>query len=598
MLLLARGEFTPGSSADPDLEEEQRWRLAEFRELMTRRPLIFVGYGIPEVDVDVVYALQQFRDRRTPPSRRQLAARRALSPAEIERLRQLGVEPWAFDVANVGFASGPGRLQSARRHEWRLTAANPLDVPPDRDWRRALERVGSQAWLEPQLQALRSLDPDRPAGVADSRLGGSRLVVAGLASVWHGIALTKPGDFPTPRRVSAQLIAVDARVPGGSGLVPVMIAAAAAGPAQAGSVAFFSNAPRQWANWDEIEKFCLTAGVSVHPWTPPAGTATAEAPVVGRTSHVILFDPDRDDTRSSQPRQRFIMDVQDLADDAPSAQVTNWSSLKVPPATVPGSFQSSGREDFLFTDKECDPSVLAGWKGPTVYETGASGDELVTRLGPLGVRPTIWTAGVGSFLRTLVALAGLVPGEAAYARGPQGVLDHIASDGRLAALADCEDLRERYLAKLISFQRPGIWDHGGVEGFSYKDELEYGIWLRDRWLALAEPIGELLEIGTANVLSQPHPKVGGGVLTTVHEAGLMAVWRWPNTLAAGDTVRGAMAFGLWSAAYQSSQPANIRKILLASAALASTKCYAGSFVDFLRILEHMRGTPVWHLMWD
>ena len=72
-----------------------------------------------------------------------------------------------------------------------------------------------------------------------------------------------------------------------------------------------------------------------------------------------------------------------------------------------------------------------------------------------------------------------------------------------------------------------------------------------------------------------------------------------NTLAAGDAVRGAMAYGLWDAAYRpNEQPVDIRRIFLASAALASLKCYAGSFVDFLGLLEKLRGTPTWSALWS
>ena len=73
-----------------------------------------------------------------------------------------------------------------------------------------------------------------------------------------------------------------------------------------------------------------------------------------------------------------------------------------------------------------------------------------------------------------------------------------------------------------------------------------------------------------------------------------------NTLAAGDTVRGVMAYGLWTAAYRQppGKPTDIQRIFLASAALASLKCYAGSFVDFLKVLEQLRGTRAWRALWD
>jgi hypothetical protein len=665
LLLLARSEPQVDSPAADD--GEQGYWLSEFREMLAGRPLIFVGYSIPDVDVDIVYALQRYRPRDDHVRRWQLLADRERSASTEERLRQLGVDPWPFGVSALGFAAIPGKLRAARRHEWRSVTADPLDLHPERDWRRALERIAAQAWLEPQLRALASLGRSRPPHPA---VAEHRLVVAGLASIWHAVALTNPADFPVRRRVSARLVSVDAQVPGGSGLVPVMVAAAAAGPAAVGHLAFFSNAPETWSSWDEIEDMCLSAGIAVHAWKPRPNQGEDELAAVARTSHAILFDPARKDSASRLPRQRFIMDVQALADEGLARQVTDWSALKVPAARLTESFQEVGQEDFLFVDKEAEPGVVARWQGPTVYETGASGDELVTRLRRAGVKPTIWTAGVGSYIRTLVALAGRVPPETVYDGGPQAVLDYLEQDDRLAALAGCGNLRERYLAKVVSFGRPGIWDFGGTEGFSYSDELDYGIWLQERWAELSGPTWDLLGDAADGVLASPHPQIGGGVLTTIHDGGLMALWRWPDgrtehvsvrigttgheeedgfwaitvrceltganplhsepviiqvrrdhmtfsaggcdevlppsppvrrsTLAAGDTVRGAMAYGLWTAAYRlpSSGSADIPRIFLASAALASLKCYAGSFVDFLRLIEQLRGTSVWKALWQ
>jgi hypothetical protein len=637
---------------------------ADFRTLLETRPLIFVGYGIPEVDVDVVYALQRYRQRGDT-KRWQLLAERDLSVGNKERLLQMGIDPWSFHVSPIGFAAMPGKLRAARRHEWRQTTEDPLTIPPERDWRRPLERVSAQAWLEPQLAALRSLAP-QVAPAASLPVKRQRLVVAGLGSIWHGFALTNAPDFPIQRRVSARLISVDAGVPGGSGLVPVMVAAATAGPSAVGALTYFSNVPTRWSGWEAIEDLCLSAGIGVHSWQPAENEPETNS--VGRTSHVIFFDPARADGMSQLPRQRFIMDVQALANADHAPQVADWSKLVVPPARLHDEFQTPDEEDFLFIDKESDPKIVAEWVGPTVYETGASGDEMVRLLKPANAKPTIWTAGVGSFVRTMVALAGRTPDEAAYGRGPRGVLDHLSEDASIEALADCGDLRERYLAKMVGFGRPGIWDHGGVDGFTYQDELDYGCWLRDRWVDLAPAMWRLLRTGTDSVLKKQHDQIGRGVLTTIHEGGLMAYWQWPdgstesvvvtidttaaehdheqltvtcevscaagqqplapvelrvsrrelvlavdgsverlgptdpirrNTLAAGDTVRGAMAYGLWAAAYR--QPAgtraDIRRIFLASAALATLKCYAGSFVDFLKLLERLRGSDTWSAIW-
>ena len=671
LFVLTRGEPEAAEAGDRHLavRDEQWYRLNEFRELLASRPLIFVGYSIPEVDVDVVYALQRYRQRDDRIERWQLRAERERSASADERLRQLGVDPWPFEVSAIGFAAIPGKLNAARRHEWRSVSADPLGLHPERDWRRALEGVAAKAWLEPQLRALRSLSqPGNAPTTIRSTSGEHRLVVAGLGSIWHAIALTTPADFPVKRRVSARLISVDAQLPGGSGLVPAMVAAAAAGPTAVGSLTFFSNVPRVWSNWDEIEDMCLSAGVEVHAWHPDPDDHEHGPQSVARTSHAILFDPTKEGD-SRLPRQRFIMDVQALADESLSRQVTDWSALKVPAARLAEGFQEGSEEDFLFVDKEAAPDIFAHWKGPTVYETGASGDELVTRLKKAGVKPTIWTAGVGSFVRTLVALAGRVPSEQVYASGPQAVLNYLADDTRLAPFTKCADLRERYLAKVISFGRAGIWDVNGV-GFSTFDELDYGVWLRERWQDLASSVWDLLGTGADAALTIPHPRIGSGVLTTIHDGGLMALWRWHdgrteqvavkigtttegegdpsvitvrceiegippeqrpapvfirinpehmtfavgdleeilppsppirrNTLAAGDVVRGAMAYGLWTAAYRlpADRPTDIQRIFLASAALASLKCYAGSFVDFLKVLEQLRGTPTWRALWS
>ncbi|HEX3784747.1 MAG TPA: hypothetical protein VHX38_34225 [Pseudonocardiaceae bacterium] len=668
LLVLARTE------SDTDGAVNQYLR--DLRKVFAERPLIFVGYSVPEVDVDVVYALQRYRRQETPPQRRQLVEQRSLSASENERLRQMGIEAWSFTVPAIGFAALPGKLRAARRHEWRTVLRNPIDASAEADWHRALERLAAVAWLRPQLEALRSLTPGDQDDPATTLAGEPRLVIAGLGSIWHGFALTKGADFPVPRRVSAQLVSVDAQVPGGSGLVPAMVAAAAAGPTAVGSLAFLSNVPAVWDNWNEIEDFCLSAGIAVHPWVPPEASAGTES--VTRTSHIIFFDPNKGDDHSPLPRQRFIMDVQGLAGDSPTPVVIDWTRIKVPPASITTRFQYTDHEDFLFVDKESKPDVIERWKGPTVYETGASGIELVEKLRPAGARPTIWTAGVGSFVRTMVALAGRTPNKEVYAAGIQGVLDHVDQHPQLAQLAQCGTTRESYFAKLISFGQRGIWDHGGIEGFTYQDELEYGTWLRDHWTTLEPAIWSLLR-DSGGVLTPPHDRIGGGLLTTVHEGGLMALWQWPdrstagskiestdsiavrvttatdqgtaqgnaltimcdvtassqwprpdpvtirisdnllefevggaiatlraadpirrNTLAAGDTVRGALAYGLWTAAYRQPDhaPVNIARIMLASTALATAKCYSGSFVDFLRLLDQLRTRSVWKAMWN
>jgi hypothetical protein len=649
-----------------------RWTanlLSDYCELLHTRPLIFVGYSIPEVDVDVIYALHRHRHPGGP-QRWQLSSDTSLS--STERLRQLGIRLWQFTVPAIGSAAVPGKLTAAARHEWRTIVDDDKQVPIEDDWRRAIQGVSTRAWREPQLQKLISLkQPGQIGGTSPRPSPGHRLVVAGLGSIWHGFALLPKSHFPTARRASAQMVSVDQQVPGGSGLVPVVIAAAMAGPLAVGRFAFFSNVPGRSSGWAAIQDLCQSAGIETHPWHDSHADKGSRA--VGRTSHIIFFDANQRNTDRGKSRQRFIMDVQFLADERSAPTGVDWYSLRVPAAQPTDRFQQDGQQDFLFTDKEADPQTIKDWHGPTVYETGTTGLDLVTVLGKQNVQPTIWTAGIGSFIRTMAQLADPPVTTAILDRGADAVLDHIRRDRRLATLFDHDDeAHHRYLAKMIGYGHPGIWDIDGV-GFYYDDEETYSEWLRDHWSAAEPAIWELLETTTTGtaVLGKPDARIGGGLLTTIHEGGLMALWQFDdhghtrrerivvtsetntvegvayglevtctliresphpppervviridsgsvvlkvdgkeesflgtdpirrNSLAAGDTVRGAMAYGLWAAAYDSDpgRPVDIPRILLASAALAALKCYAGSFVDFLHMMEQLRGKPAWHALW-
>jgi hypothetical protein len=640
--------------------------LAQYCDLLTSRPLIFVGYSIPEVDVDVIYALHRYRQTARI-MRWQLT--NDMSVSSVERLRQLGIEASSFAVPAMGYAAAPGKLTASARHEWRTESAIPQDVSAEETWRSAIQRVSSRAWLEPQLEILRSLGPSgQPAPAPPPFDPGRRLVVAGLGSIWHGFAVRDELDFPAMRRASAQLISVDQQVPGGSGLVPIMIAAALAGPQAVGKFAFFSNVPNTWSGWAAIKDLCLSAGIAIHPWDASKPEEGSQA--VGRTSHIIFFDADEEHTGSGRSRQRFIMDVQSLANDKSKPRDGSWTGLRVPKAST-HDFQQTGQEDFLFTDKEASPLSIKQWKGPTVYETGTTGLELVNLLQKEGVRPHIWTAGVGSFIRTMAALADPSLTDDIKDRGFRTVLRFVRKHPQLKAFsAGHNKRRNRFLVKALCLGHSRVWDHGGV-GFDYADEKAYSTWLRDNWTTLAPTIWDLL--GTAKpVLNDPYERIGGGLVTTIHDGGLMALWQYDkdrrecivvnihtaavsgveygveikctlvretprahseevvinvngdsvvlsvaadpndsecrfgwtdpirrNSLAAGDTVRGVMAYGLWQAAYGANRngPVDIPRIMLASAALAALKCYAGSFVDFLRMLETLRGTSAWDALW-
>ena len=167
------------------------------------------------------------------------------------------------------------------------------------------------------------------------------------------------------------------------------------------------------------------------------------------------------------------------------------------------------QEDFLFTDKEADPQIVKDWTGPTVYETGTTGLELVTRLRDASAQPTIWTAGVGSFVRTMAALVDPAFIEGIPKQGYQSVLDQLRKHQELAYFYDCNDERhDRYLAKVI----------GGAESQSYPDEEVYSTWLRDNWAALAPNIWDPLGADTYNpALKEPYKRIGRGLVTTIHE---------------------------------------------------------------------------------
>jgi hypothetical protein len=483
-----------------------------------------------------------------------------------------------------------------------------------------------------------------------------RLVVAGLGSIWHGFSLSTPADFPTKRRASARLAAVDSQVPGGSGLVPLMIAAAIGGPAAAGRLSFFSNVPRHWSGWKEIETLCLSAGVAVHPLLSRA------EPEVGRTSHVLLFDQAEDDARTQAPRQRFIMDVQSLAG---AASATGGGELSVSKAVLPGGAERRrydlGEGDLLFADKEVAASSLRDWPGPVIFETGATGIELTDP--SIKGQPSIWTAGVGSFVRTLACLAGW-----REKAGRRTLLTYLGSQPEIEkVLRRSPVLDARYLVRLCGF---GTKQWKG--GFSAEDETAFGRELLRSWHDLAPTIASLL--GLVNPKNETWLKlsdwgVGRGVLVTAHEAGLMALWerggrlqsisveieaggsgdvlsfhtvsaggaagrrrlprvkirvqgkkialaiggsgrivrlssgrRRRNTLGAGDTVRGALAFGLWrladTATLSDDPEGELAQIVRASAVLASVKCFVGSFIDFLRCVTELRGdSDAWRMLW-
>jgi len=629
--------------------------LATFRQLLQERPMMFVGYGLAEVDVDIVGALHLFRPRQGVRRWSLKDGSPDLDPSEAERLQQMGIDWWGFHLPPVAFCRLPEDLRLAARHEWRHREKD--------HWGKELTQLSAETWLAPQVEALEGLlATDRPrASPRTSR--PLRLVAAGLGSIWHGFTLLRSSDFPSPRRASARFIAVDHQVPGGSGLVPIMVAAALAGPSAAGQLQFLSNIPDDWSGWPEVQELCLSAGVSVHPFPPPL--ERSKIPLVGRTSHVLYFDDEREDASTTSPRQRFIMDVQSFTRPPDiKLSASRLEKIAVPKVSIPADLAARSENVLLFADKEVDLGTLGLWKGPIVFETGATGDELVQL--PPSVRPSVWTAGIGSFFRTLTLLAGREVGPEQIAGGAEGVLQHLDSHPVLCRLTACdESLRRDYLCRLLGFNSP-IW----AGGFTHAAETAYGKWLRDRWLSLAQELCSLLGIGSENPggrLARDR-EIGRGALTTVHEAGLMGLWQIGekgyvsvvssldsndgrlmfqchakmadhvlegplppqvlltvneesvklsvegcasevkldsqrsrrNTLAAGDAVRGCLSYGLSRLASRESDaisPSHLAHVLHAACILASLKCYTGSFVNFLTVITRLRQKPLWKHLW-
>ena len=643
----------------------ERDEFDRFSELLRTRPLLLLGYSLQEEDVDVVYLLQTTAAGQ---DRVMLTSDRGWNAGREARLEQMGIRSWLFTVEPAGFSLEPGRLQRVARHEWRLAGSADSSQP----WRAAIQRVVALAWLKPQAECLDQLLAEKGTRVDALKLEG-RLVFAGLASIWHAFAIRKESDFPTPRRVSAGYTSVDMQVPGGSGLVPCMEAAVMAGPMAAGQVGFLTNVPKAWSSWLEIEEFCLSAGVDVRAHEPVEGRPDLEA---GRTSYVLLWDLGKKEGRGARPKQRFIMDVPSLANEGLANAIAD---PKTPKAVIPVEYQAG--EDLLFGDKETEIASLALWKGPLIYETGASGvellDEVILPDGPKlegaghPLRPDLWTSGIGSLVRTLIVATGCLQADAKrFPATIKDVLKVLDGEPRLRGFLESPaEYRERYLAKLVSFEKTP-WREGGTAGFLYEDEVAYGKWVLKNWWELgAEALAFLDE---RQLLARVHPVLGRGILTTVHEGGLMGAWdtpgggrllvrvsvtvedlasgeshlahavlcewretspaaealeasmiatieirekmtlrvrgarqectlgtvaRW-NTLAAGDTVRGALAYGLWAYLYgYEPKPGGLAEILFASTVLATMKCYAGSFVNFLSLIEVLRTGQVWPELW-
>lgn len=708
----------------------------EFRTLLRDRPLVFLGYALHDVDIDVLTVLLLERSSSPAVSRiaiRDLPAREERRLAETERLRQLGVALHGFRLRRSAYLPLPGDRRLGR-HEWRFGMAGHTDDKTllENEWRSRLSQHAAAEWLRAQLEALESMGGSGVGSPAETP--GARLVVSGLASVWHAFALRKRGDFPAMRRVSAGLSALDSSVPGGSGLVPVMLAAAGAGPAHVGRMAFLSNAQEEWSSWPQVESFCLSAGIDVRP-------SPADGSVTGRTSFVLLFETDWS-ARGARPSGRAAAVPAGRAGDVANFEVTGKSKQRLimdvdtreageddDPMTagVPGvSADASGKKErgclyeslghrpdhLLFADKLTDRKVLEDWKGPIVYETGSSGIELTKREIIGEGRPNVWTGSLCSFVRTLYrqafpSLGDSLPEEWTRARKQRGgfkrAYRELAKNPHYMALLELDSEKNRHFVTMANAFGTRLWDNPtdprAPGGFTHEEEIAYGRELKKKWHDLLEPVMSLLLDSETGELSpglgallkenpsSDDPRMRGlglGVLTTLHEEGLMAYWRLPdsewqsivvdiasswedlrfrrketgeeallpakgifnfevstrfgegaketvegarvevnpeelrlsvgdvswttrpapmsarNTLGAGDTVRGMLALGLWLFATEKDpklRPPSIATVLHAASVLATLKCFSGTFVDFLRRLEELRGKDAWRKLW-
>lgn len=654
------------------LDELLAQRPGELYELFKSRPLLFIGYDLHEVDLDVVATLHGSKSANPSRYTLRFRAEPQSAPDEEERLRQMGVKWWSFQLGPLAGARLPGELRLTARHEWRYgkdgcTTSPKLRKDLDNKWRKSLQHIGAREWLEAQESSLRTLiAPSQSTTARESHEPGPRLVIAGLASMWHAFALKKPQDMPSRRRVSANLASVDSEVPGGSGLVPAMVAAAVAGPDHVGQITFLTNVTKRWSQWKEVEEFCLGGGIDIRPLEGDHLDKEAGA----RTSHVLLYDPDKHDSESWKPRQRMIMDVDELIDPESGGSIEKATAPRV--KTVPGW---GNPDHLLFADKLVSPEVLEGWQGPVVFETGSSGDELLDQT----VAPAFWTAGFGSFIRTLVCarLGSKSSGGRWTVRLPQNIrraAARIRKDPDLRILVDEQRLGGKssdYVVLINSFGSK-LWGKKG--GVTHDEELEYGKWVQQQWHTLGDEIWRILDhpSSTGRPLVVSHKTVGRGILTTLHEAGLMAHLDTPDhgkysvvirietkrneetlqffcdvhgsptapripgvaelklastgkvgaehsgeitipgakgvkilvaerlrrhTLGAGDTVRGCLAYGLWALAFESRHPGSLAHVLFASCFLASLKSYTGSFVEFLRVIDGLRGTDAWSRLW-
>ena len=680
------------------LTNTEKEAVRELQRIFETRPVGFVGYSLHDVDVDVIAALHAF------PSERRWTLRfgdRRGHAAEQERLRQLGIRWWSFDLPPTAFIPMPGRMRETAAHEWRSADLND-------PWRRSLRREASEAWRRPQAEGLRRLGLELLASTpmeevltsiraqaVRSRVDAPspKIVVSGLASIWHAISLRKSDDFPTRRRVSATLSSIDQQVPGGSGLVPAMVAAVAAGPSGVGRVAFLSNVPESWRGWPEIREFCLSAGIDVRP----RAQGDALEPAVGRTSHVLLFDTEQLDRTSFKPRQRLILDVESAEVERERAEsmvgVGVGKVLPDPGIRDKHGVEFGDHDDFLFADKLTDDSLLQGWSGPIVFETGSSGQEVLD----LSVGPPIWTASLGSYLRTLYKRVfnedSIVAPHEADGQGRvklatkedwSAQLQRLRNSQLRIFVSDPEADVGHYFVRVNGFGSK-FWsrhkDDVAVAGFSHGEEMAYGRWAQKNWAELMPDALRILGVDSVTGSGDPvltrHERLGRGIVVTLHEAGLMAYWEeggvWRpvviklsideqdehrvvlrtsvessndrvantamqgvrivveptvvevtcagacserlkasrhrrNTLGAGDTVRGALAYGLWATAYAAeadvARPASIEHVLHASVVLATLKCYTGSFVDALRMVDAMRSRPtsraepsLWSALW-
>jgi hypothetical protein len=601
----------------------------ELVRLFAEKSFTFIGFGLAEEETDIICLLQRFSNR-SYRSARKMSWILKHKGNKIEeqtlktRLHQLGIDLETFDSGALGSCPLPGKMSGWNRdNDWR-EKSNTKDF-----WRDEIKILTGQTWLDVQLNKLKELrfSPDTQTSPtrATSRKSAN-CIFAGLTSSWHSFVL-KPSEFPSMRRSSQRVFTVDSDVLGGSALVPAMVCAVFAGPKMIGRTELYSTVPefssdsRPSVMWERVREFCLSAGVIAFPCKAKNSVA--------RTSHVLLFPAPGG---SNFPHQRFLLDA-DVSTEMENTTYSPAEDLQPPHVDLHNLGKLNGdSKSVLFIDKTVSRyslNKLSCWPGLIVYETGTTGREIAQNNFPKIT--DIWTSGLCSFILCISDILHF---------DPKTQNSNKYFDGLYTTLFP----KTHKLFWKPLFEYP---DGGTV---TQESEKEYSHHLFDNFHKLLQntDVVKYLE----SVLRSNTGK-HKGVVVTLHDVGACAFWKYENkwvcikikqtisdsdciviesevegridlitkisisdgkidicydgkaftlvhnskrfrrnTLGAGDVFRGTFAFGLSILLERNTATlADISRILNSSCLFAVLKCYVGSFVDTLKVIEELRDKP-------